>query len=100
MKVAKFSILNEKSYNKAIIDFNIGRHKDLPTLKSDIHLGLARMNYHFSGRQILMSISLNSINKIKSIALPCQVGLRPYTVMADYSGPSGILGSDRKQNTA
>ena len=31
----------EKSYNKTIIDFNFGRHKDLYTLKSDIHLGLA-----------------------------------------------------------
>ena len=31
----------EKSYNKTVIDFNFGRHKDLSTLKSDIHLGLA-----------------------------------------------------------
>ena len=31
----------EKSYNKTVIDFNFGRHKDLYTLKSDIHLGLA-----------------------------------------------------------
>ena len=36
-----FSFLNEKSYNKSIIDFNFGCHKDLSTLKSDIHLGLA-----------------------------------------------------------
>ena len=36
------------SYNKPVIDFNIGRHKDLSTLKSDIHLGLlASVNYHF-----------------------------------------------------
>ena len=36
------------SYNKPVIDFNIGRHKDLSTLKSDIHLGLAAsVNYHF-----------------------------------------------------
>ena len=41
MKVANFSFLNEKSYNKTVIDFNFGRHKDLSTLKSDIHLGLA-----------------------------------------------------------
>ena len=33
-KLAKFSFLNEKSYNKTVIDFNIGRHKDLSTLKS------------------------------------------------------------------
>ena len=39
MKVAKFSFLNEKSYNKTVIDFNFGRHKDVSTLKSDIHLG-------------------------------------------------------------
>ena len=41
----------EKSYNKTVIDFNFGRHKDLSTLKSDIHLGLpASVNYQFSGR--------------------------------------------------
>ena len=44
LKVEKFSFLNEKSYNKTVIDFNFGRHK----LKSDIHLGLAAsVNYHF-----------------------------------------------------
>ena len=48
VKVAKFSFLNERSYNKTVIDFNFGRHTDLSTLKSDIHLGLAAsMNYHF-----------------------------------------------------
>ena len=48
VKVAKFSFLNEKSYNKTFIDFNFGRHRDLSTLKSDIHLGLAAtVNYHF-----------------------------------------------------
>ena len=26
-KVAKFSFLNEKSYNKTVIDLNFGRHK-------------------------------------------------------------------------
>ena len=41
VKVAKFSFLNEKSYNKTVIDFNFGIHKDLSTLKSDIHLSLA-----------------------------------------------------------
>ena len=46
----KFSFLVEKSYNKPIIDFNFGRHEDLSTLKSDIHLGLAAsVNYHFFG---------------------------------------------------
>ena len=50
VKVAKFSFLNEKSYNKIVIDFNFGRHKDLSTLKSDIHLCLAAwVNYHFFG---------------------------------------------------
>ena len=50
VKVAKFSFLNEKSYNKTVIDFNFGRHKDLSTLKSDIHLCLAAgVNYHFFG---------------------------------------------------
>ena len=39
--VAKISFFNEKSYNKTVVDFNFGRHKDLSTLKSDIHLGLA-----------------------------------------------------------
>ena len=48
VKEAKFSFLNEKSYNKTVIDFNYGWHKDLSTLKSDIHLGLAAfVNYHF-----------------------------------------------------
>ena len=50
MEVAKFSFLNEKSYNKTVIDFYFGRHKDLSTLKSDIHLGLAAsVNYYFFG---------------------------------------------------
>ena len=48
VKVAKFSFLKEKSYNRTVIAFNFGRHKDLSTLKSDIHLGLAAsLNYHF-----------------------------------------------------
>ena len=42
--------LNEKSYNKTVIDFNFGRHKDLSTLKNDIHLRLAAsVYYHFFG---------------------------------------------------
>ena len=48
VKVAKFSFLHEKSCNKTVIDFNFGRHKDLSTLKYDIHLGLAALvNNHF-----------------------------------------------------
>ena len=39
VKIAKFSFLHEKAYNKTVIDFNFGRHKELSTLKSDIHLG-------------------------------------------------------------
>ena len=40
----------EKSYNKTVIDFTFDRHKDLSTLKSDIHLGLvASVNITFSG---------------------------------------------------
>ena len=40
-----------KSYNKTVIDFNFGRHKELSTLKSDIHLGLAAsVNIPLSGR--------------------------------------------------
>ena len=47
VKEAHF-FLNEKSYNKTVIDFNFGRHKDLSTLKSDIHLSLsASVNYRF-----------------------------------------------------
>ena len=50
VKVAKFSFLNEKSYNNTVIDFNFDRRKDLSTLKCDIHLGLAAsVNYHFFG---------------------------------------------------
>ena len=33
--VTEYAALNEKSYNKTVIDFNFGRHKDLSTLKSD-----------------------------------------------------------------
>ena len=48
VKVAKFSFLNETSYNKTVIDFNFGRHKDLSTLKSDIHLSPGvSVYYHF-----------------------------------------------------
>ena len=48
VKVAKFSFLNEKSYNKTVIYFNFSRQKDLYALKSDIHLSLAAsVNYHF-----------------------------------------------------
>ena len=48
MEVAKFSFLKEKSYNKTVIDFNFGTHKDLSTLKKDIHHGLAAsVNYRF-----------------------------------------------------
>ena len=51
MKVVKFSFLNEKSYNKTVNDFNFGRRKDLSTLTSDIHLGLATsVNYPFFGK--------------------------------------------------
>ena len=48
VKLAKNSFLDEKSYNKTVIDFNFGRHKDLSTFKSDIHIGLAALvYYHF-----------------------------------------------------
>ena len=33
--VTEYAALNKKSYNKTVIDFNFGRHKDLSTLKSD-----------------------------------------------------------------
>ena len=45
----KFSFLVEKSYNKTFIDFKFSRHKNLPTLKSDISLGRQSVNYHFFG---------------------------------------------------
>ena len=35
VKVAKLSFLNDKSYNKTVIDFNFGRHKDLSARKCD-----------------------------------------------------------------
>ena len=50
MKVEKFHSKLKKTYNKIVIDFNFGRHENLSTLKSDIHLGLtASVNYHFFG---------------------------------------------------
>ena len=42
VKVAKLSFLNDKPYNKTVIDFNFGRHKDLSTLAASV-------NYHFFG---------------------------------------------------
>ena len=38
MIVATFSFLNEKSYNKTVIDFNFGRHKDLSEVNNCIIL--------------------------------------------------------------
>ena len=44
-------MVKKKSYNKTVIDFNFGRHEDLSTRKSDIHLGLAAsMNITFLDR--------------------------------------------------
>ena len=41
----------EKSFNKTVIDFNFGRHKDLSIRKSDIHRGRkAEVNITFDGR--------------------------------------------------
>ena len=41
----------KKSYNKTVIDFNFGRHKDLSIVKNYIHLGLATsVDITFSGR--------------------------------------------------
>ena len=41
----------EKLYNKKVIDYNFDRHKNLSTLKSDIHIALAAsVNITFSGR--------------------------------------------------
>ena len=33
VKVVRFSFLNEKTYNKTVIDFNFGRNKDYLPLK-------------------------------------------------------------------
>ena len=44
----KFSFAVGKSYNKTVNDFHLDRHKDLSTLKSNIHLGLvASVNIYF-----------------------------------------------------
>ena len=70
VKVAKLSLLNAKSYNKTVIDFNFGRHKDLSTLKSDIHLGLAALiNYHFF-RLINSYVYLIEVNNCILYILP------------------------------
>ena len=51
VKVENVSFIVKKSYNKTVIDFNFGRHEDLSTLKSNIHLGLAAsVNITFSGK--------------------------------------------------
>ena len=44
VKVAKFSFLNEKSYNKTVIDFNFSRHNDLSTLSGLGELSLFRVD--------------------------------------------------------
>ena len=47
----KDAFIVEKAYNKTVIDFNFGRHEDLSTHKSDIHLRLAAsVNITFSDR--------------------------------------------------
>ena len=59
-----FSYLLEKSYNKTVIILtsNFGRHKNLSTLRSDIHHGLAALViYHFFG-EIKSHIYLNEVN--------------------------------------
>ena len=40
--ITKVKVLNENSYNKTVIDFNFGRHKDLSTFKSDIFTSAKR----------------------------------------------------------
>ena len=61
-KVEHFHLQLESHVRKTVIDFNFGRHKDLSTLKSDIHLDRkAEMNITFKGRYILMSASLKPI---------------------------------------
>ena len=50
VKVENFHSQLKSHINNTVIDFNFGRHKDLSTLKRDIHLGLAAsVNYHFFG---------------------------------------------------
>ena len=45
-----FLFIVEKLSNKTIIDFNVGRHKDLSTFKSDIQFSIVvSVNYHFFG---------------------------------------------------
>ena len=41
VNVEKNHSLLKSHYNEAVIDFNFGKHGDLYTLKSDIHIGLA-----------------------------------------------------------
>ena len=45
--IRKLSFIVEKPYNKTVIDFNIDRHKNVFTLKSNI---TALVNITFSGR--------------------------------------------------
>ena len=48
---SKISFLNEKSYNKTVVDFNFGRHKVFSTRKSkNSQRPLGRGEYHFKGR--------------------------------------------------
>ena len=50
VKVDNFSCIVKRSYNKVVIDSNFGKHEDLSTLISNIHVGLAALcEYYFSG---------------------------------------------------
>ena len=72
VKEQKFSFKHvvEKLYNKTVIDFNFGRHKDLSTLKSDIQLGLmAWVNSTFWFKHILLARTVNIIKHMLTTSM-------------------------------
>ena len=44
---------NMKSYNETVIDLNFGWHKDLSTLKSDIHRDRRQIYLQLKGQNIM-----------------------------------------------
>ena len=58
MKVAKFSFLNEKSYNKTVIDFSFGRHYTIIDFNEvDIRIYLPEKVIIHRGRQAEVNIT-------------------------------------------
>ena len=80
-KVTDYAALTEMLYDKTVIDFNFGRHKDLSTLKSDIQLDLeASVNYHFFqvDKSLMLSVIRYLLYQISYLTCICKRYLIQY----------------------